>query len=298
MEPVTEAKRKALLAYKRNPNERTRDDLRKAKNRAQQTPRRCANNYWVNLCAGIQKAADSGDDTAMYDGIKKAVGPTVRKTAPLKPKTGEVIANEGKQMKRWVERYLELCAAENEVSKDACDAIQQMPVLEQLDAMPTMEELSRETDSLANGKNPGEDGIAAEVIKYNKSVLKHLHSLITISWEEGYVPMSMQNSRIVTLYKQNGNRSDWNTYRGISLIRVARKAYARVILMRLQTLASRIYPESQCGFRPGPSTVDMIFSLRQLQEKCREQQRPLYIAFMDLVKAFDLVSRNGLFKLL
>ena len=42
----------------------------------------------------------------------------------------------------------------------------------------------------------------------------------------------------------------------------------------------------------------MIFSLRQLQEKCREQQKPLYIAFIDLTKAFDLVSRSGLFSLL
>ena len=42
----------------------------------------------------------------------------------------------------------------------------------------------------------------------------------------------------------------------------------------------------------------MVFSLRQLQEKCREQQRPLYMAFIDLTKAFDLVSRDGLFKVL
>ena len=44
--------------------------------------------------------------------------------------------------------------------------------------------------------------------------------------------------------------------------------------------------------------MDMIFSVRQLQEKCREQQMPLYIAFIDLTKAFDLVSRKGLFQLL
>ena len=42
----------------------------------------------------------------------------------------------------------------------------------------------------------------------------------------------------------------------------------------------------------------MVFSLRQLQEKCREQQMPLYIAFIDLTKAFDLVSREGLFRFL
>ena len=44
--------------------------------------------------------------------------------------------------------------------------------------------------------------------------------------------------------------------------------------------------------------MDMIFSLRQLQEKSREQRQPLYIAFMDLTNVFDLVSRSQLFKLL
>ena len=42
----------------------------------------------------------------------------------------------------------------------------------------------------------------------------------------------------------------------------------------------------------------MIFSLRQLQENSLEQKKPLYVAFIDLVKAFDLVSRDGLFKML
>ena len=71
-----------------------------------------------------------------------------------------------------------------------------------------------------------------------------------------------------------------------------------IVIHRLRKLADRVYPESQCSFRPNRSTVDMIFSLRQLQEKCREQQRPLFIAFIDLTKAFDMVSREGLFDIL
>ena len=63
-------------------------------------------------------------------------------------------------------------------------------------------------------------------------------------------------------------------------------------------LASRVYPESQCGFKSGRSTIDMISSLRLLQEKFREMNKPLFIAFVDLTKAFDMVSRSGLLKLL
>ena len=41
----------------------------------------------------------------------------------------------------------------------------------------------------------------------------------------------------------------------------------------------------------------MVFSLHQLQEKCSEQRQPLYIMFIDFTKAFDLVSRKGIFTL-
>ena len=52
------------------------------------------------------------------------------------------------------------------------------------------------------------------------------------------------------------------------------------------------------GFKAGRSTIDMTFSVRQLQEKCQEQNEPLFLAFVDLTKAFDLASGSGLFQLL
>ena len=79
-------------------------------------------------------------------------------------------------------------------------------------------------------------------------------------------------NNIVTLYKNIGDRSDCNTYRGISLLGVVGKVCARIALTRLQILAERTLPESQCGFRTGRSKIDMIFSVRQLQEKYREQE--------------------------
>ena len=57
-------------------------------------------------------------------------------------------------------------------------------------------------------------------------------------------------------------------------------------------------PESQCGFRSNRETVDMIFMLRQIQEKCREQNIGLDAAFGDLTKAFDTVSRDELWKIM
>ena len=42
----------------------------------------------------------------------------------------------------------------------------------------------------------------------------------------------------------------------------------------------------------------MIFTARQLQEKCQKQNVDLYMTFVDLTKAFDIVSREGLWKIM
>lgn len=57
--------------------------LREARSEAQQMARRCANNYWLELSANIQAASDTGNIRGMYEGIKQANGPSIKKTAPL-----------------------------------------------------------------------------------------------------------------------------------------------------------------------------------------------------------------------
>ena len=54
---------------------------------------------------------------------------------------------------------------------------------------------------------------------------------------------------------------DCSNYRGISLLDIVGKVFARVVLSRLKVLSDRVYSDSQCAFREGRSTVDMIFAL-------------------------------------
>ena len=111
-----------------------------------------------------------------------------------------------------------------------------------------------------------------DLIKHCKSILLiPLHNLLVKCWEEGAVPQDMRDAKIITLYKNKGERSDCNNYRGISLLSIVGKVYARVVLARLQKLADRVYPESQCGFRAKRSTIDMVFSIRQLQENAENR---------------------------
>ena len=58
-----------------------------------------------------------------------------KKTAPLNFATGEIIQDRTQQMERWVEHdYSELSARENMASLEALNAIDCLPVLEDLES--------------------------------------------------------------------------------------------------------------------------------------------------------------------
>ena len=198
-----------------------------------------------------------------------------------------------------VEHYSELYSRENIVQQSVLDAINHLPLTPKLDKVSSIKELSKAIDRLHSGKFLGKDCIPAEIIKNSKSsLLVPLHKLLTQFWKEGSVPQDIRDVNSIILYKNKGDHSDCNNYCSISLLSIIGKLFAHIILHRLQILADRIYPDSQCGFCSKRSTVDMLFSLHWLQEKCREQNQPLYVTFIDLTKAFNLVSRDGLFKML
>jgi hypothetical protein len=74
------------------------------------------------------------------------------------------------------------------------------------------------------------------------ALLKPLHDLICNCWELDHIPQDMRDAKIVTHYKNKGDLSDCNNYRGISLLSIVGKAFARVVLEHLQILAQQVYP--------------------------------------------------------
>ena len=69
---------------------------------------------------------------------------------------------------------------------------------------------------------------------------------------------------------------------------------ARVIQGRLQKLAERVLPESQCGLRRWCGCIDMVFTVQQFTEKMIEHRVRLYPILIDLSEAYDLVPDEAL----
>nr|VZI42017.1 unnamed protein product [Spirometra erinaceieuropaei] len=169
-----------------------------------------------------------------------------------------------------------------------------------LDLPPSLQETMRAVQQLSSGKAPGSDAIPAEVYKHGgPELMDHLTALFQEMWRQGEVPHDFKDATIVHLYKRKGNRQVCDNHRGISLLNIAGKIFARILLNRLNNhLEQGLLPESQCGFRRHRGTTDMIFAARQLQEKCQEMRTHLYSTFVDLTKAFDTVNREGLWKIM
>ena len=294
--PALEAKRAArTMLHTRSSS----SVLRAAKSNVQRLTRTALCRYWSGLSARIQHCADSGDLRGLYNGIKEAIGPTPKKSAPLLSASGEILTDPSAQLDRWAQHYSYLYANDAEVIPDALTSLPHFSTLHELDSDITLDAVKHAISGLKNNKSPGADGIPPEVLKCGGVALTtELFNVFLLCWHSHCLPQDLKDANIITIYKNKGNRQDCKNYRGISLLCIAGKVFARVLLPRLQVIANRILPESQCGFRSSCSTVDMVFSLRQLQEKCVEQQRPLYVVFIDLTKAFDSVSRSGLFSIL
>jgi len=62
-------------------------------------------------------------------------------------------------------------------------------------------------------------------------------------------------------FLQKGDRAQCDNHRGIFLLASAGKILGRVLLNRLsEQLLAKVLPESQCGFRSGRGTADMVFT--------------------------------------
>ena len=62
--------------------------------------------------------------------------------------------------------------------------------------------------------------------------------------------------------------------------------------------ASKIMGEYQCDFRRNRSTVDHIFSIRQILEKKWEFNKDVCQLFIDFEKAYDSIKRESLYDIL
>ena len=291
----------ALLNSQPHEKAEATNALRKHKSLLQSELRRMKNSWWNKISHDIQCAANRNDSRAMYSLIRQAFGPKSSSVAPMKSSDGKSTVKDPDGIRdRWKEHFTNLFFNPSVVDNEVIDNLLQEDILTHMDNPPSLDEVKDVIKQINTGKAPGLDGIPVELLRHGgDSVASAIHNFITLSWEGNPIPQDWIDGILVSLYKGKGLKSVCDSYRGITLLESVGKVLARLLLNRItDNICPTVVPESQCGFRSGRGTTDMIFSVRQLQEKCIEQQMPLYQVFVDLTKAFDTVNRDALWKIL
>ena len=135
-------------------------------------------------------------------------------------------------LSRWAEHLQELLNQANPVDQSIAEQLPQQPTISGLDTLPSLEEISAAANNLKNNKAPGPDGIPAEIFKYGGNLLlRRLHSFISNAWASNILPTQWKVANIIMIYKKKGDRAICGNSRGISLLSVAGKLLARVMLI-------------------------------------------------------------------
>ena len=250
----------------------------------------------------IQSFANRKDMKKFHDALKTIYGPKSSGATTLLSANGNTLLTDKEAiLERWAEHFNSVLNRPSSINQDAIDRLPQIECNVMLDEFPTVTETRKAVQQLSSGKAPGADAIPAEVYKAGGlPMAEKLTELFHCMWRKGAIPQEFKDASIIHLYKRKGNPQVCDNHRGISLLSIAGKILAKILLNRLNAHLDQtgLIPESQCGFRKDRGTIDMIFTARQLQEKCQEQNVDLYMTFVDLTKAFDTVSRDGLWKIM
>ena len=208
----------------------------------------------------------------------------------IKDEAGKIVVEEEELKETWRKYFERLLNEEFDWDRDALTA--GLEISGPMEAVTT-EEVRAAIGKMKSDRGSGPSGLVADILKAAGEVgVNWMTDVCNAVMTEGKVPSDWCKSWMVTVFKGKGDALECGSYRGIKLLEHGMKVFERVLEARLRR--NVVIDDMQFGFMPGRGTTDAIFIVRQLQERYLEKNRELWMAFVDLEKAFDRVPREVL----
>ena len=181
-----------------------------------------------------------------------------------------------------------------------------MPPVDGLEAAITQAEVEKALPTLSNGKATGRAGWPAELLRHaayhvtldNGRKVKVwmlapiLASFLNACFSQGRLPACVSSALVTPIHK--GPAGDPANYRPIAVEEPLYRLYTIILNDRLVAWSEEqgLRSPVQAGFRPRHSPIHHLFALCHFIDRALLQQRPLFVAYVDLQKAYDTVQHG------
>jgi len=161
---------------------------------------------------------------------------------------------------------------------------------------------------LRNNKAAGATGITAENVKEwlrgarptdeevepdptAVALWEKLLEIVRIAFVEGEIPQAFSQGIFVLIPKDKAGE-----FRGIALLEIIYKLLSSIINRRLSETI--VLDDALHGFRAGRGTGTAIMEAKLMAQLCCRLDEPLYMIFIDLKKAYDMLDRSQAMRIL
>lgn len=147
---------------------------------------------------------------------------------------------------------------------------------------------------LPNSSSCGADGISSYVLKKIAYLLVDVLAYVFNRCVfEGVFPEELKCADVIPLFKK-GSVTEISNYRPISLLSVFSKIFEKLMKNRIMSFLdkTKFFNPAQFGFLKGKSTEDALLQFCSLTMSQLDEKKCVAGLFVDITKAFDMVSHS------
>jgi hypothetical protein len=290
---INHPKRKDMISAKR--------DLRRAQ---RQTEAEARNNRHTKLMEASER-----DQGMFYQLIRKQRCDNTR--VPEEILFGERKSRGPELLSDWADYFQTLATPVNLPNYD--DAYQNSCAL-QCELLNSITEMRQDTSQLPcidpdeirkvvmtfkNRKAPDEAGLSAEHLKNSPvAIFDVLTKVLTEILGRASVPASFTTGIVTPVHKKGKPVKNADSYRRITVTPIISKILEKLLIPEQDLVLDDSQNKMQRGFTVRCSSANTALLVTEMCAEAKDNKLPLYVAFLDASKAFDVVCHTSLLKTL
>ncbi|GJZ48687.1 methylcrotonoyl-CoA carboxylase subunit alpha [Tanacetum coccineum] len=287
-----------LISMRGNKADRsaTEERYKEAKREAKKAVARAKDKAYEDLYKRLG-SKEGENDIYRIAKVRQRIKMDLRSVRFIKDEDGRSIVNEDAIRRRWKEYFSALFNGQRRGRTKDVDSIGAVPQNNCYCSRIRHAEVKEALRKMGRNKVVGPDEIPIEACRcLGGEGVGWLTIIFNKTLSRAKMPEEWRLSEVIPIYKNKGDAQTYSNYRGIKLLSHTMKLWERVIERRVRRETEVL--ENQFGFMPGRSSMEVIHIIRTLMEKYRERQKDLHLAFLDLEKAYDSISRELIWKTL